>query len=638
MTAKSRMLLVDDEKRFAQSLQGMLRHHNYDCDIAYTGKQAITCLRQSDFDIVLLDVELPDISGCDIAKYISKEFENITVVMLTGIHTVDTAVQAMKNGAYDFLKKPVETEVLLRTLAKAHERSVLKKNLLLSEKRFRILAESSWEGVVIFDDQYSLIEGNRQFYKMFQYQAADFPAKDFLRKIFPGSLYAAIHSSLNESGTTSFEVTGVCSDGSKKYIEARISTTDYMGKPAKVMTMHDISVRIQHEKEKIALEKKLAKASKLNALGLMAGSVAHDLNNILTAVVSYPDLLMLQMDEKEKYYSEIQEIHRAGKRAAAIVSDLVTFARGGVRKKTVSDFNTIIQDYLDSIEHGERLKAYPNAVVQISLQKNLHNMECSPVHMRKVLLNLVGNALESVGDDGILTIQTRNCTISQSISNDLFVLPPGEYVQLTVSDNGSGIDSEKIDHIFDPFYTTKETGKGGTGLGLTIIWNIVQEHRGWIEVEPLNPGVAFIIYLPSTEHALPVEESSASYDSLKGNNEKILVVDDQPEQNMVVAGILNKLGYRNHSVTSGEEAVSYLQKNSADLVILDMMMGNGLNGRQTYEKILDLHPDQKAVVLSGYCDAEEVERTKSLGINVFIQKPISVEILGKEIQGVLARH
>jgi CheY-like chemotaxis protein len=386
------------------------------------------------------------------------------------------------------------------------------------------------------------------------------------------------------------------------------------------------------------LEKKLTKASKLNALGLMAGAVAHDLNNILTAVVSYPELLMMQMDEQDKYYREIQKIQHAGKQAAAIVSDLVSIARGGLRKKTVANLNTIIQEYLDSIGHSESLQASPNTVVQTFLQSDLHNIECSVTHIHKVLLNLVGNALEAIGDGGMVTIQTENYTLLESIEADLFVMPPGEYVQLTVSDNGPGIDPTKIEQIFTPFYTTKEKGKGGTGLGLSIVWNIIQEHKGWIDVQRLNPGTAFIVYIPSSKSKINLRRSSAFDHSLIGNNEKVLIVDDQPEQNEVVAKILTTLGYRSHSVTSGEEAVVYLQKNSVDLVILDMLMGDGMNGRQTYEKILELNPEQKAIVVSGYCGVEELEKAKSLGITVFLQKPIAIETLGRELQRVLVKN
>ena len=391
--------------------------------------------------------------------------------------------------------------------------------------------------------------------------------------------------------------------------------------------MRDISHIVRHEREKLALQEKLAQASKLNALGLMAGSVAHDLNNILTAVVSYPDLLLAQMQKGDKYYDEIQKIQGAGKQAAAVVADLVSIARGGIRKTKITDLNTIVREHLRSIEHSERLLHFPEVFVQISLQQDLASIECSPEHVKKVLLNLMGNALESIRKEGVVSIETKNCTISDPVATELYTLEPGDYVKLTVADNGPGIDPQIIDNIFTPFYSTKQRKKSGTGLGLSIVWNVIQEHKGLIDVKNLNPGVAFEIYFRATEKVMTAHQNPSAQEPVKGKGETILIVDDQKDQNFIIGKMLDMLGYKFCSVTSGEDAVAYLKNNSADLVFLDMLMGDGWNGRQTYEKILEVAPNQKAVIISGYCEVTEIEKAKDLGVLACLEKPVSFQNL-----------
>jgi two-component system, cell cycle sensor histidine kinase and response regulator CckA len=634
MEGKKKILLVDDEKRFAESLQSILKHYEYDCAIAYNGSHAIQCLSREHFEIALLDVDLPDISGCAVAEFVQQSCKHTTVIMLTGMATVKTAVEAMKNGAYDFLSKPVDPDNLLKILDKALEHNALKMELQVSEKRFRTLAEVAWEGIAIYDNSL-LLEANKQFYAMFGYRQEELAKEQFWDALFTPESIAAMREHSESEQAVSFEVIGIHKDGNKIHIEVKTCSIEYLGRTARVLIMRDISHIVKHEREKLALQEKLAQASKLNALGLMAGSVAHDLNNILTAVVSYPDLLLAQMEEGEKYYDEIKKIQGAGKQAAAVVADLVSIARGGIRKTRIADLNTIVREHLKSIEHSERLLHFPEVFVQISLQQDLACIECSPEHIKKVLLNLIGNALESIRKEGVVSIETKNCTISDPVATELYTLEPGHYVKLTVADNGPGIDPQAIDNIFTPFYSTKQKKKSGTGLGLSIVWNVIQEHKGLIEVKNLNPGVAFEIYFRATENEMSVHQDSSTLEPVKGNGETILIVDDQKDQNFIIGKMLDMLGYNFLSVTSGEEAVAFLQNNSADLVFLDMLMGDGWNGRQTYEKILEVSPNQKAVIISGYCEMTEIEKAKDLGVLACLEKPISLQSLKMVIQEAL---
>jgi signal transduction histidine kinase/CheY-like chemotaxis protein len=474
---------------------------------------------------------------------------------------------------------------------------------------------------------------------MFGYTKEELQQGLFIEAILPTVSLQMIRHNIDNDIFGSYEIIGVRKDGTEFPIETNSRALQYMGRPARVCAIRDLSERVRAEEEKLALQKKLAKANKLKALGLMAGSVAHDLNNILSGIVSYPELLLTQMDQEDKYYPEIKKIQETGKRAAAVVADLVALARGGLPPTTVENINDIILSHLSSIEHNERLASYPNVVIKTNLQKNLHNSYCSPQHIHKILLNLIGNALEAVKDSGLIRISTRNCKFVNPLSDRHRPLAAGNYIKLCISDSGLGICQKDLDHIFDPFYTTKMMGKSGTGLGLSIVWNTVQEHNGWIEVKDNKPGAIFEIYLPATKDSpAGSAQDIAQKRSLQGRGETILLIDDQPEQNETMEKLLNKLGYKTHSVTSGEEGITFLESQGVDLVLLDMMMGEGLSGRETYERILKVRPGQKAIIISGYSRNEDVLQAKALGVSHFLEKPVTLPKISQAIKQSLSRN
>jgi CheY-like chemotaxis protein len=209
-------------------------------------------------------------------------------------------------------------------------------------------------------------------------------------------------------------------------------------------------------------------------------------------------------------------------------------------------------------------------------------------------------------------------------------------VKITFTDNGPGITPKVLPHIFDPFYTTKKMGKSGTGLGLAIVWNTVQEHNGWIEVKDNNPGAIFEIYLPATPEQTDSTRIEHVNRPMQGKGEMLLLIDDKPEQNEIMGKILTSLGYRIYSATSGEEGIAFLQSQVVDLVLLDMILGDGLNGRETYEKILQVRPGQKAIIISGYSRNDEVRKARALGVSHFLEKPVTMPKLSQAIRQALA--
>ena len=495
MNAKVSILLVDDEERFIDGLQNLLDHYNYSCTKAFTGAEARKLLQEKVFDIALLDVGLPDMSGCDIAEFLTTNCPDTSAIMLTGLNTVETAVRAMKQGAYDFLAKPINHDHLIKVIDKAVEHNRLRRDLRDSENRFQVLAEAGWEGIAVVErDQ--LVEANSQFYKIFGFYRDELLDKPLLKTILDPASFGEHELLLAEDQPHGIELIGKKKDGTAFPVEVRFRSMEYLGRPAGIWVLRDISERVKSERETLALQEKLARANRLEALGLMAGSVAHDLNNILTAVVNYPDIMLKQMDEKDPHYSEIKKIQEAGKRAADVVTDLVSVARGKKRKAPPVDLNDQIVSYLESIEHSERLSAYPGVAIDTSLKPELNRCFCSPACIHKILLNLIGNALEAINGVGTIFVTTENSRFAKPVLRDQS-MRVGDYVKMSVTDSGEGIAPDDLEHIFDPFYSTKKIGRSGTGLGLAIVWNSVMESDGWVEAGSDGSGSRFEVFLPA---------------------------------------------------------------------------------------------------------------------------------------------
>jgi signal transduction histidine kinase/CheY-like chemotaxis protein len=383
-------------------------------------------------------------------------------------------------------------------------------------------------------------------------------------------------------------------------------------------------------------EEKLARSRKMESLGLLAGGVAHDLNNVLSGIVSYPDLILLNLPKDSELRKPIEVIQESGHRAADIVQDLLTVARGVTIAKEALNLNDLVVDYLHSPEFHQLKQLYPDVTVNNKLDTDLFNISGSRIHILKAVTNLMSNAIEAVNGSGKVALSTMNRYLDRPLKGYSDV-KDGEYVVLSVSDDGSGIPSDDLGRIFEPFYTKKVMGRSGTGLGLAVVWNIVLDHKGYIDVVTNENGTTFELYFPMTREALSRQILPISISDYMGNGETILVVDDVESQRDISCRMLEKLGYKAKAVPSGEEAVEYLKENTVDLVLLDMIMDPGINGLQTYERIVKIHPDQKAVIISGFSKTDEVLKAQKLGAGQYIKKPVTLERIGLAVKEELEK-
>ena len=399
----------------------------------------------------------------------------------------------------------------------------------------------------------------------------------------------------------------------------------------------DITERVESEKERVALQAKLQHAQKMEAIGTLAGGVAHDLNNILGGLVSYPELLLLQLPEDSPLRKSILTIQKSGEKAAAVVQDLLTLARRGVVATEVVNLNDVIAEYLKSPEH-EKLQSYhPGVHMNTHLEKDTLNILGSSTHLSKTVMNLVSNAAEAMPEGGMLTVSTENRYIDRPIRGYDNV-KEGDYVVLIISDTGIGISPDDMEKIFEPFYTKKKMGRSGTGLGMAVVWGTVKDHNGYIDVQSTErKGTTFTLYFPVTRDKLPEDKSHFTIGSYGGDGESILVIDDVEEQRNIASGMLKELGYSVAMVSSGEEAVEYLKTRKADLLLLDMIMDPGLDGFETYKKILELHPGQKALIASGFSETDRVKGLQRLGAGAYIKKPFLLEKIGIAVKEELGK-
>jgi len=399
---------------------------------------------------------------------------------------------------------------------------------------------------------------------------------------------------------------------------------------------HEIAGHKRAEKEKKKLETKLQRARKMEAMGLMAGGVAHDLNNILSGIVSYPELLLMDLPEDSPLRKPIKTIQESGMRAADVVEDLLTIARGVATGKEVLNLNTVVDEYLDSAEHHKLERIHPLSAFKTELDSELLNITGSASHVKKVLMNLIVNASEAIEGRGTVTVSTINRYLDEPLKGYDDVRT-GEYAVLRVSDNGSGISPKDLDRIFEPFYTKKEMGRSGTGVGLAVVWNSMQDHNGYINVKSSEKGTVFELYFPTTREKMADEGEQAPLENYLGHGEKILVVDDEERQMEIASGILTRLGYIAEAVSSGEDAIEYVKTNPVDLILLDMVMPKGINGRETYEEIIKIRPGQKAIIASGYAKTKEVNMAQELGAGKYIKKPYALEKVGLVVKEELEK-
>ncbi len=533
-------------------------------------------------------------------------------------------------------------KILGTLLTEIAERRKTEKALRTSESRFRLLVHDLPNiAVQGYDKERRVVLWNKGSELLYGYSHEEALGRKLEDLIIPPAMRDGVIEGINawlDIGIVipASELTLTHKDGHPVPVySSHALIYKHQGEPEIYCVDIDLRELKEAREKQTIMEQQLVRAQKMEAIGLMAGGVAHDLNNILSGIVSYPELLLMQLPADSPMRDPLETIKESGARAAAVVADLLTVARGVAKSTEIANPNKFITSYLQSGEYAELSRRHPHINITTSLAPDLKNIRCSGVHIMKVITNLVNNAAEAIQEQGRITITTSLVTVEEYFAMD-HDIEPGEYCLLAVKDNGPGISPEDLARIFEPFFTKKVMGRSGTGLGLAVVWNTMKDHGGVVTAESSAKGSCFNLYFPACdeESSLPAEETELAH--LHGNGETILVVDDEKHQRLIAERILTMLGYQVHTSPSGEQAVNYLKDHKVDLVVLDMIMDPGMSGKETYSRIIKIHPGQKAIIASGFSESDAVKETLKLGAGQYIRKPYSLNQLGSAVHKALS--
>lgn len=528
----------------------------------------------------------------------------------------------LKNNEIFRTKNSLMLEILAHTEAEAQ--------LKQSEEKYRNLVTSLPEGIFIVQDR-KIVFVNPGMEKLTGWDADELIGKNV-------DLLFLKHQ-ISDPGIDILPMDFfIRQNGQKIFIEKSFVEILYGLNPALLFSVRDITEKITATLEKNRLQKELEKAKKMEAFGILAGGVAHDLNNVLSGLSSIPDLLLMDLPKDSHQVEQVKLIKESGRKALSIVDELLTLARGSAKIRGPVQFNSLVEDYLNSLEFMGLIGNYPDVEIVKNYDSGLPLLTASKIHMQKIIMNLISNAVEAVGKKkGRVALETGLASFNHQRIKGYEIIEKGQFLRFTVMDTGHGISGEDMDHIFEPFYSKKVLHRSGTGLGLSIVWNAVHDHKGYIHVSSTKGRTFFTIYFPLPDMTQKTDmkvESSVLFtlSDYSGNNEALLVVEDIPLQQKITSNMLKRLGYKVAAVSSGEEAISYAKTHKIDLVVLDMNLSLELNGYETYEQLLLIDPKIKAIITSGQEMTGHVEKARALGSGEFIKKPFSLQALGFAIK------
>ena len=531
----------------------------------------------------------------------------------------------------------IGTYGIYRDLTETHG---FQRQLSNNEKRLDAILDTAINAIVVIDKKGIIESFNKAAAKIFGYSEEEVLGEN-VKILMPEpdkSKHDSYIENYHRTGVAKVIDTGREVVGQRKNKETfpmKLSLTHLILDTGVIYTglIEDLTEYNLAELEKEELQERLKQSERMESLGLLAGGVAHDLNNIIGPIMAYPDLIRMDYAEGKPIDKDLDTIIHSAQRAADVIADLLALTRRGKYNMDSLNLNDLVNEYLSSAEYDATKRFHPEVSQLTHLSKNELLFSGSITHLYKVIMNLINNGCESMADGGVLSISTSHVSVTDGELSDKHI-PAGSYQLLTIEDQGEGISEQNLSKIFDPFFTTKlKTGKSGTGLGLSVVYNVIKDHGAHIDVESsLGIGTKFSIYFPETTDKK--ETAKKDKQMIKGSG-SVLVVDDRKEQRDIATRILTTLGYEVESVESGKEAISYLKKSKPDLIWLDMVFEDEMDGLDVYRKIIKTNPNQKTIIVSGYSESGRMSKAMELGVDGFIQKPYKIHEIGEKIQEVL---
>ncbi|MDT5122162.1 MAG: two-component system, cell cycle sensor histidine kinase and response regulator CckA [Acidobacteriota bacterium] len=508
------------------------------------------------------------------------------------------------------------------------ERKRAEEELLQSEQRYRLLFELNPQPMWVFDlETLSFLEINEAAIHHYGYSREEFLTMT-IKDIRPPEDVPNLLANIS-SITPEHEEAGIWKhskkDGTLIDVEITAHELTFYGRPAQIVLAYDVT-------ERKVLEEQLRQSQKLEAVGQLAGGVAHDFNNLLTVITGYSDLSLRRLDKDDPLRSNLEQIKKAGERAASLTRQLLAFSRKQVLQPKVLQLNAVVAD----VDKMLRRLIGEDIDVLTVLEPGLGQIKADPGQIEQVLLNLAVNARDAMPQGGKLTIETANVYLDNQYVRRHTAIQPGNYVMLAVSDTGCGIDVETQARMFEPFFTTKEQGKG-TGLGLSTVYGIVKQSGGhlWVYSE-VGKGTTFKIYLPRIDGVTEGDAAPNTPAELPRGQETVLLTEDEEQVRQMIRMILEMSGYRVLEAADGEEALAIYKQyeGEIDLIMTDVVMPL-MSGRELVQSLEILHPGIKVLYMSGYTDDAIVRHGLLDQEIVFLQKPFTPDVLLRKVRKVL---
>ncbi len=656
-----RVLLVEDSATDAKLLMRELRSDGREIEL--TRVEDADSLRAElaagTWDVVISDWSMPKLNGLLALGIVKESKLDVPFIIVSGTIGEETAVEAMRAGAHDYVLKdrlvrlgPAVDRELRECAARRQAAAALRE----SETRLRSLSESGIIGIAIGDVGGTVLDANDTYLALVGFSRAELDRGDIhwgeLTPPAERPLTARALAQLRASGAaTPWETETLRKDGSRVPILVGVAMLDPRRfiafiadlterKEAEAARVHlTQEAQTEHEGRRRAeaalrrSEEQLRHAQKMEAVGRLAGGVAHDFNNILSVILSYGELVLGELQPEDPIRADIQEVCKAAGRAAELTRQLLLFSRHEVVEPKVLDLNRILGNMDKMLQRvvGEDVE------LRAILGPDVGRIRADPSHIEQVIVNLVVNARDAMPNGGKLTIETANEDLDESFASNHLPAKPGPYVVLSVTDTGCGMDQATQNRIFEPFFTTKEQGKG-TGLGLSTVFGIVQQSGGglWVFSE-VDRGTAFRIYLPRVEEAVTLQRVPLASTTLRGN-ETILLVEDEAQVRAIVRSALRRQGYEVLDASAGEEAlaIAAAHPGTIHLLLTDVVMPL-MSGPELAKRVAARVPGIRVLCMSGYSDDSVLRHELRQAGVAFLQKPITPSLLAAKVREVLDR-
>lgn len=646
------ILVVDDDKDFADTLARLLTLDGYKVSRAYNIVDAQTAFDRVPAEIALIDIRLSGRSGLDLVSVMRQRSPEVICIMMTAFSSVQSAIEALQQGAYDYLSKPFYPEQLRAALKRGFERLALakgreraeaalrqrnrkleelNKRLARSEERLRNIIDNSPSSISLKDLEGRYVIVNKRFEEWYghrQDQVAGKPSSDFFPTDIDRLLNAQWEEVVKKQKVVEEEMEIPFVDGrTHSILTIKFPVFGDTGQPIGVGTIaSDITLSKRAEEQ-------LRQAQKTEALGQLTGGIAHDFNNLLVVISGNVDLMRDQLNDDPALTEMIDDVVAAAESGAELTHRLLAFSRRQTLHPQITHAGELITGFcrmlVRTLDETIEIREKP--------RKELWSVEVDRNQLKTSLLNLAINARDALPDGGVLTIEAANVT---SVADDGVRLdgpPQGDYVVISVTDNGTGMTPDVLDSAIEPFFTTKEVGRG-SGLGLSMVHGFVNQSGGHMEIaSTVGKGTTVSLYLPGLDAEPSAAETQvAAVDENDGSGERILVVEDKADVRRLTARILTRLGYDVLEAADGPTALELMgTAPKIDLLFTDFAMPGGLNGADLAREARSRQAGLKVLYASGHINNSDIQDDLSRNGFGFVRKPFTMDGLAREVRRAL---